>query len=173
MTNHSYFNLAGHKAGNMEDTLLEIRASRYTPIVAGAIPTGELAPVAGTVFDFTTARKIGQDIAKDEEQLTMVHGYDHNWVLDHYDGKIREIATAVESTGKRTMKVYTDLPGVQFYAGNCISPCRGKDGAEYGPRCGFCLETQYYPDTANKPEFPQAVFGPSRKYETTTIYQFC
>ena len=71
------------------------------------------------------------------------------------------------------MKVYTDLPGVQFYAGNCISPCRGKDGAEYGPRCGFCLETQYYPDTANKPEFPQAVFGPSRKYETTTIYQFC
>ena len=91
MTNHSYFNLAGHKAGNMEDTLLEIRASRYTPIVAGAIPTGELAPVAGTVFDFTTARKIGQDIAKDEEQLTMVHGYDHNWVLDHYDGKIREM----------------------------------------------------------------------------------
>ena len=103
----------------------------------------------------------------------MVDGYDHNWVLDHYDGKIREIATAVESTGKRTMKVYTDLPGVQFYAGNCISPCTGKDGAEYGPRCGFCLETQYYPDTANKPEFPQAVFGPSRKYETTTIYQFC
>ena len=71
------------------------------------------------------------------------------------------------------MKVYTDLPGVQFYAGNCISPCAGKDGAEYGPRSGFCLETQYYPDTANKPKFPQAVFGPSRKYETTTIYQFC
>ena len=173
MTNHSYFNLSGHNAGNIEDTILELKASRYTPVVAGAIPTGELAPVEGTVFDFTTAKKIGQDIVKKEEQLLLVQGYDHNWVIDDTDGTLRHFATATEPEGKRVMKVYTDLPGVQFYAGNCISPCTGKSGAKYGPRSGFCLETQYYPDTANKPEFPQAVFGPSKKYETTTIYQFC
>ena len=102
----------------------------------------------------------------------MVHGYDHNWVLDHYDGKIREIATAVESTGKRTMKVYTDLPGVQFYAGNCISRTTGKNGAVYAERSGLALETQYYPDTANEPGFPSAVFGPDRAYDTVTIYRF-
>lgn len=173
MTNHTYFNLAGHAAGNIEDTLLTIHASHYTPVVPGAIPTGELAPVAGTVFDFTSEKRIGQDIAKDEEQLTLVHGYDHNWVLDGTDGSVREIAVAREKNGKRTMKVYTDLPGVQFYAGNCIAPCEGKAGAKYDARSGFCLETQYYPDTANKPEFPQAVFGPSKKYDTTTIYRFC
>lgn len=173
MTNHTYFNLAGHQSGNIEDTMLTMKASHYTPVVAGAIPTGELAPVEGTVFDFTKEKRIGQDIAKEEEQLKLVQGYDHNWVLDDMDGSVREIAVARAANGKRTMKVFTDLPGVQFYAGNCISPCEGKDGAQYGARSGFCLETQYYPDTANKPEFPKAVFGPSRKYDTTTIYQFC
>lgn len=173
MTNHTYFNLAGHNAGKIHEHILELKASAYTPIVAGAIPTGEIAPVAGTPFDFTKAKKVGQDIEADNEQLKLVKGYDHNWVLDGAEGTLREFATVTEPVSGRMMKAYTDLPGVQFYAGNCIAPHRGKENAEYGARSGLCLETQYYPDTANKPEFPSAVFGPKRVYDTVTVYQFC
>lgn len=172
MTNHTYFNLAGHNSGNIHDHILEMKASYYTPIVAGAIPTGEIAAVAGTPFDFTTAKKVGQDIGADYEQLKLVNGYDHNWVIDGEEGTLREFATVTELKSGRVMKAYTDLPGVQFYAGNSISPELGKGQAEYSSRCGLCLETQYYPDTANKPEFPSAVFGPDRKYDTTTVYKF-
>lgn len=172
MTNHSYFNLAGHKAGKIHDHRLQMNASCYTPVVAGAIPTGEIAPVKGTPLDFCTEKKVGADIAEDFEQLKMVKGYDHNWVIDGADGSLKEIATVTEDTTGRVMKVFTDLPGVQLYAGNCIGEHTGKEGALYGPRGGLCLETQYYPDTANKPKFPSAVFGPDRKYDTTTVYQF-
>lgn len=172
LTNHTYFNLAGHDGDKIHDHVLEMKASYYTPVVAGAIPTGELATVEGTPFDFRVAKKIGKDINADNEQLKLVKGYDHNWVLDGEEGTLREFATVKEETTGRVMKVFTDLPGVQFYAGNCIAPEKGKGNATYGPRCGFCLETQYYPDTANKPEFPSAVYGPDRKYDTVTIYQF-
>ena len=172
MTNHSYFNLAGHNAGRIEDHLLKINASCYTPVVAGAIPTGEVVPVEGTPLDFREMKSIGQDINADCEQLKLVLGYDHNFVIDNADGTLREIAQVEEPKSGRKMKVFTDLPGVQFYAGNCIAEEVGKDNATYGPRSGFCLETQFYPDNIHHPNFPQAIFGPDREYDYVTVYQF-
>lgn len=172
MTNHTYFNLSGHKAGKIEDHLLTLHAGNYTPVVAGAIPTGEIAPVAGTPMDFTKAKPIGQDINADFEQLKLTLGYDHNWVIDDADGSLREIALLEDPKSGRKMKTFTTLPGVQFYAGNCIGEETGKEGAAYGPRLGMCLETQYYPDTINKAQFPSAVFGPAREYDAVTVYQF-
>lgn len=172
MTNHTYFNLEGHGAGTIHNHKLQLLASGYTPVVAGAIPTGEIASVKGTPFDFMEEKKIGEDIDNDHEQLKLVQGYDHNWVIDGADGSLREFATVTEENSGRVIKAYTDLPGVQFYAGNCIGETTGKEGIVYGPRSGMCLETQYYPDTANKPEFPSAVFGPGRKYDTVTVYKF-
>ncbi len=170
MTNHSYFNLYGHDHGDISDTTLWLLASQFTPIVPGAIPTGEITPVAGTALDFTTAKAIGDEIDVDWDQLTMVQGYDHNLVLDQYDGACRKVAEA--KAAGRTMTVYTDLPGIQFYAGNCISPCTGKNGASYGKRGAFCLETQYFPNSVNDTNFVQPIFEAGEKYDTVTIYQF-
>lgn len=172
MTNHTYFNLSGHKAGRIEDHLLKINASHYTPVIPGAIPTGEIAPVEGTPMDFRKKKPIGQDINADCEQLKIGQGYDHNFVIDGADGTLREIAEAEDPKSGRKMKVFTDLPGVQFYAGNCIGEETGKEHTAYGPRKGFCLETQYYPDNIHHPNFPQAVFGPGKDYDAVTIYQF-
>lgn len=172
LTNHTYFNLAGHQSGKIEDHLLQLHASHYTPVVPGAIPTGEIAAVAGTPMDFTNAKPIGRDINADFEQLKLTLGYDHNFVIDGADGTLKEAAEVQDPKSGRKMKVFTDLPGVQFYAGNCISEETGKDGVIYSPRKGFCLETQYYPDNIHHPNFPQAVFGPAKDYESVTVYQF-
>lgn len=172
MTNHTYFNLRGHKAGKIEDHILTIHADSYTPVVPGAIPTGEITPVAGTPMDFTSPKPIGQDINADFEQLKLTQGYDHNYVVDGADGTLREIAIVEDPASGRKMKTFSTLPGVQFYAGNCIGKESGKEGASYGPRMGMCLETQYYPDTINKPQFPSAVFGPGKDYDAVTVYQF-
>ena len=172
MTNHSYFNLGGHKAKEIYDEIMWIKASHYTPVVAGAIPTGEIAPVAGTVMDFTTPKKVGQDIDADCEQLKLVQGYDHNWAIDDYDGKIQLIAKVTDEDAGRTMEVYSDLPGVQFYAGNCIAPIIGKEGEHYGPRKALCLETQYFPNSANETNFIQPILEAGDTYNTTTIYKF-
>lgn len=172
MTNHSYFNLCGHDSGRIEDHILMLNASCYTPVIEGAIPTGELAPVKGTAFDFTEPRRVGDRIEDDAKQLKLVQGYDHNWVIDGADGTIRKIAEVTAKGTTRKMEVYSDLPAVQFYAGNCIAPTVGKGGAEYSKRCGLCLETQYSPDTANHPEWPSAVYGPDRAYVSTTVYKF-
>lgn len=172
-TNHSYFNLSGHDCGkNIEDHELTLNASCYTPVVKGAIPTGEIAPVKDTVMDFTKGRVVGKDIRADFEQLKLTLGYDHNFVVDGYDGSLREIAKVYDPKSCRTMKVFSTLPGVQFYAGNCISPVTGKNNAKYDKRSGLCLETQFFPDSIHRDNFPSCVFGPDRKYESTTVYSF-
>ena len=172
MTNHSYFNLDGHGAGDIADHVMTLYADTFTEILPGAIPTGKLYPVEGTPMDFRAPKRIGEEIDRDWEQLTLVGGYDHNWCLNGYDGNVRLVASVQNPSGSRTMKVYTDLPGVQFYTSNSLSERVGKDGVKYGRRGAFCLETQYYPDTANEPEFPSAVFGPDREYHTVTIFRF-
>lgn len=173
LTNHSYFNLSGaDSATPILDHVLTLNAKNYTPVVKGAIPTGEIAPVAGTVMDFTTGHAVGERINDDFEQLKLTLGYDHNFVLDDYSGKVREIATVEDPKSGRIMKVSTDLPGVQFYAGNCIAPCTGKKGVHYDRRFGLCLETQYYPDTIHHENFPACVFGPGNDYHSTTVYAF-
>lgn len=173
MTNHSYFNLKGQGQGDVLDHLLEIRSLQTTEIGDGMIPTGAFLDVAETAFDFRKPKEIGRDIGKAEEQLKLGYGYDHNWVIEHADGTLREAAVVTEPTTGRVMKVFTTLPGVQFYAANGMDQPRAKDGNTYGPKSGLCLETQYYPDSINRPEFPSVVFGPDRKYDCTTVYQFC
>lgn len=173
MTNHSYFNLSGQKCNNIEHTKLTINASNYTPVLKDAIPTGEIAPVKGTPMDFTKEKSIGKDIAKKEfDQIKICGGYDHNWVIDGWNGKLKLAAVARDTKSGRTMETYTDLPGVQFYAGNFIGSNMGKEGQPNGKRKGFCLETQYYPNCANEKNFPQPIFDSKNSYDTTTVYKF-
>lgn len=172
MTNHSYFNLGGHDAGSICDEKMTILASGFTEIVPGAIPTGKVVPVEGTPMDFRKAKRIGDEIDNDWDQLTMVQGYDHNWALDTAFGTVEKIAQVDDEKAGRTMEVYSDLPGVQFYAGNCITPHTGKGGAHYDKRCALCLETQYFPNSINIPDFRQPVFEAGQPYHTTTIYKF-
>lgn len=174
LTNHTYFNLNGHDSGRIEGHELWLGAANYTPADSGSIPTGEIAPVKGTPMDFTTAKTVGKDIQSSFEQLEFAGGYDHNWVIDNWkdDGCLRHFATVKAPESGRVMKAYTTLPGVQFYAGNFIDKQTGKDGATYGPRHGLCLETQYFPDSVNKPGFPSCIFGEGRDYSSETIYKF-
>lgn len=174
LTNHAYWNLDGYDAGGILDTVLELHGSAFTPVVKGAIPTGEIRNVAGTVFDFTKPKKIGQDIDKDDEQLLLVGGYDHSFVVDGYDGEgnYRLAARACSEKSGRIMEVYTTLPGVQFYAGNHINVSGAKGGKDCGKRCAFALETQFYPDSIHHENFPSCVFGGERVYDSMTKYLF-
>lgn len=173
LTNHSYFNLAGQKSGSMEDTKLTIHASCFTPVDQLAIPTGEILPVKGTPLDFTKEKAIGKDIGKKVyKQIKIGGGYDHNWVVDDWNGKVKLIASARDARSGRSMEVYTDLPGVQFYSGNFIGSNIGKEGFRNGKRKGFCLETQYFPNSAAEKNFVQPLFGPGKDYDSTTIYKF-
>ena len=171
-TNHSYFNLKGHKEGTIEDHKITLLASNYTPADEASIPYGDIVSVEGTPMDLREELVIGEKIDSDFDQLNFAVGYDHNWVTDNCNGEVRKIATVKAPGDVRVMEVYTDLPGVQFYAGNFIDPQTGKDGAAYAKRSGLCLETQCYPDSIHKPNFPSVVYGPTKAYKSTTIYKF-
>ena len=173
MTNHVYFNLAGHDSGDVLEQEIMLTAKSYTPVRdQQAIPTGEIAPVAGTPMDFTSPKKIGEEINADFEQISFGGGYDHNFVLKDRKGKLEKFAEAFCPETGICLEAFTDLPGVQFYTGNFIGDREGKGGAIYRKRQGFCLESQYYPNSINQEGFEKPILRAGEKYDTTTCYAF-
>ena len=173
MTNHAYFNLSGNHAVEGTDQLLYVNADTFTPANGKLIPTGEMRPVDGTPFDFRTPKPIGQDINADYEQLVLGNGYDHNWVLNTA-GDVSKLALSVYSpvTGI-LLEEYTDQPGVQVYTGNFLTGrVAGKHGIMYPKRASVCIETQLFPDTPNRPEWPTATLRPGETYTHRCIYKF-
>ena len=173
MTNHSYFNLSGDPTQPVTDHSLALTASRTTPVDEWLIPTGEFASVTGTPFDFRIPKPIGQDIDADDEQLRFGRGYDHNWVLDTPAGMKTLAATLFCPSTCILLSIFTSEPGIQVYTGNFLDgTVTGKHGTAYQFRTAVCLETQHYPDSPNKPQFPSTVLRPGEKFESSTLYKF-
>ncbi len=174
MTNHSYFNLSGDAQQPITDNLLYVNADKFTPVDSTFMTTGEIVPVAETPMDFTTPKTIGKDIDKyDYKQLKNGNGYDHNWVLNTA-GDIKQVAAKLTSpTSGITLEVYTDEPGIQVYTGNFLDgTVKGKKGITYKQRVAVCLETQHYPDSPNKPEWPSVILEPGQTYHSHCIFKF-
>ena len=173
MTNHSYFNLDGDPSKSNLDYLLTIDADAYTPVDSTFMTTGEIVSVEGTDMDFRTPTAVGARIDNDFEQLKNGKGYDHNWVLNTKGDITRPCATLESPSTGIVLDVYTNEPGIQIYAGNFLDgTLTGKKGIVYGRRASVCLETQKYPDTPNKPEWPSALLKPGEKYDSHCIYRF-
>ena len=172
LTNHSYFNLQGSGSETVLHHKLMIAATKYTPVNSALIPTGALAPVAGTPFDFNKLTEIGSRINADNQQLKFGGGYDHNFVLDT-GGSLDKVAVRVEEpTTGRVMEVFTSQPGVQFYTGNFLDGKNHGIGGAFRYRSALCLETQHFPDSPNHPKFPTTELRPGEQFKSTTIYRF-
>ncbi|MBT1703586.1 aldose epimerase family protein [Chryseosolibacter indicus] len=172
LTQHTYFNLTGGKQDILSHHLL-LNADRFLPVDKTLIPTGELKPVSNTPFDFTKSQIIGSRISNNDEQLKIAGGYDHCWVLNKATDGLNTVGTLYDSISGREVTVYTTEPGVQFYSGNFLDgSITGKSGVVYNKRYGLCLETQHFPDSPNKPEFPSVVLNPGETYTSQTVYKF-